>query len=440
MRLLVWALFATHALILLAIVVKTKPWLTGDSPRYLALADSLTSGRGFGLIAGAVFEAEGMRMPGYPLFIALCYACFGHNVLGVVVAQALLFLLSVWLVYRISKEAFGYFTSICFLVLSAFYPFVAYSAAQVSPEIPTVFLTTLALFLLLKPTWIRFAGAGAAVAAATYMRPNMLLLGVALAAASLVASRRLILKGLLMLLMSALLVLPWAIHNYNTFGVFTPTTVFRGTGLSLFLATWQSKVSVPSLVSYGMRGEVTPELANSGMLKQVHEVNKEIGVPPETVFVTLDAFPGNEKKALADKAFMCAALSNMRAWPLTYLRSSATNTLRMWFSAHLPETWPSLVRLALLFEGMLVLLLGLAGALLAALRSRDEKRLIVAASVSLFLYFTFTLCWLHTEARYTIPARLVLVMFAAYALSRLLAVKVGRVAPAIQRRIALDAL
>jgi 4-amino-4-deoxy-L-arabinose transferase-like glycosyltransferase len=420
MRLLIGALFALHVVVLIALVIKTRPWMTGDSERYIALAASLGDGRGFSLGTGAAFEAEGIRMPGYPFLIYVCDALLG-GARGLVVFQCLLLLASVWMVWRVALRTFGRVTGIIFLALSSIYPFVAYSACQISPEMPTVFLTSAIFFLLLRTTWTRFALAGILIGLAAYFRPNILLLGVFLIPACVLAERRLFLKAVLMLITSGLAMFPWAIRNYTTFGVFTPVTVYRGTGVSLFMATWQNKIPVRVLVNYGMRGHEATELEQSGMLPQARAVNEQIGVPPETIFVTMESFPGNDKKALADQLYTRAAIANIKAWPLTYLRGSLTNMARMWFSAYLPESLPSIVRLGLVVEGALVLLLALIGTTLAIKRAREDVhlRLIVFAAVSLFLYFTLTLCWLHTEARYTIPARLILLMLAAYGLKRL---------------------
>lgn len=426
MRLLIGALFVLQGMVLLALVIKTIPWLTSDSERYMGLAAAFGSDKGFGLGSGAAFEPEGMRMPGYPLLIYVCQLLLS-GALGVVICQCLLLLASVWIVWRVATKVFGETTALIFLALSSIYPFVAYSACQISPEIPTVFLVAAIFFLMLRTTWTRFALAGLMIALAAYFRPNLLLLGVFLAPACVLADRRLLLKALLMLIVFGLTLFPWALRNYQIFGVFTPVTVYRGTGLSLFLATWQNRVSVPSLVEYGMGRQRTPELQQSGMLTQVSALNEEIGVAPETIFVTMELFPGNDKKARVDAVYTRAAISNIKAAPLTYLLGSAKNMARMWFTAYLPESLPFILRLVLVLEGVLVFILGIAGTALAIIRTRVDKesRLIVFAAASAFLYFTLTLCWLHTEARYTIPVRLILLMLAAYGLKRLWELRAG---------------
>lgn len=423
---LVWALFALHALVLLVLVLKTSPWLTGDSERYLALAESLGGGRGYSLWNGTAFEPESIRMPGYPLLILVSQKFLGQDHAGIILIQGILFLVAVWLMWRVTCAVFGQLSGLCFLALSAIYPFIAYSAGQISPEMPTVFLLALIIFLLLRPTAFRLASVGALIAIATYFRPNLLLLGVPLALACLLADRRLYLKALLPLIACGALLLPWAVHNYRTFGVFTPTSVITGSGINLFLGTWQSKVSVRSLIEFGMKGNANEELARSGMLEQVRAVNRQIDMPPDTPCVNMAIYPDNIKRRRAEKLYTTAALSNVKSWPGTYLRSSARNMFRMWFSAYLPESIPSLIRLALVIEGILVLLLGIVGAALALRRVRGPQRLVVFASVGALLYFTGTLCWFHTEARYTIPVRLVLLSFAAYALKNLLEVFAAR--------------
>jgi 4-amino-4-deoxy-L-arabinose transferase-like glycosyltransferase len=416
---LVWTLFAVHALVLLALVLKTRPWLTGDSERYLTLADALRQEHVYGLGSGASFEPEGMRLPGYPLFIMVCHALFHDGNASIILVQCLLFLISVWLVWRVAVETLGQLTGLAFLVLSAVYPFVAFSACQISPEMPAVCLLALAFFLLMRRTRTGFAGAGACLAAAVYFRPNLLLLGPVLALACVLADRRLYRRAFLLVVVNGLMVLPWAIHNEVTFGVFTPTSVVRGSGISLFMATWQSKVSVPSLIEYGMTGRAPQELESSGMMEQVRAVNREVGVPADTVFVNMEVYPDNEKRMRAERLFTQTALANIRDWPGAYLLSSMKNMLRMWFSAHLPASLPAPVRLGLILLGLLVLLPGICGVVLALRHERGPSRLFVFAAVGALLYFTFTLCWLHTEARYTIPVRLVLLVFAAYALRRL---------------------
>lgn len=411
-RLCMWV-FAMHLLPLTILTMKAVPWVTGDSDRYIALSDSLLRGEGFGLEHGAIYEPEVWRMPGYPLFIAVCRFVAGGNNWGIVLIQSVLFLASVWLIYQIAIRVFSELTGLAFLLLSAVYPFVAYSVGQISPEIPVVFLVSLAFFLLSDPTIRRVALASLVIGLSAYFRPNLMLLNLAVALALVLMNRHYYRRALLIIAIAIGVAFPWAVRNYLVFGKFTPMPVIRGTGNSLLLATWQSRVSIPSLVEYGMNGNYTPEVRSSGMVDQISSLNRQLEVPENTLFVSPEAYPGNQTKLKADALFTEAALANIKKYPVEYLKSCLINSLRMWFSAYFPERVPKVVRFGLLAEGILVLIMGLAGAFVTLRESDERQRLLLILFGMTFLYFSATLCWLHTEARYTIPARLLLLLFAA---------------------------
>src|SRR5215510_1840210 len=416
-----WWAFAIHLPPLALLIMKTAPWMTADSGRYIALSESLAQGRGFGLGDGASYEPEGWRLPGYPAFIALSRVVAGGGDWGIVLIQSALFLASVWLVYKVAVRAFGELTGLIFLVFSAGYPFVAYSAGQISPETPVVFLISLAFFLLSDPTARRVALAAALVGVSAYFRPNLLPLNFALAAALVLVDRRNYRKALLMCAVSMVVAFPWAARNYWVFGKFTPLPVIKGSGVSLLLASWQSRISTPTLIEYGTKGNFTTEARLSGMSDQISGLNRRLGVPETTIIVSPEAYPGNEIKLKSDALFAEAAINNIKSYPIEYLKSSLINSLRMWFSAYLPESIPAGIRYALLAEGILVLILGLGEVFFAIFRGGEGRKLVVVLFVMIFLYFSATLCWLHTEARYTIPARLPLLLFAARFVSRLCA-------------------
>lgn len=414
-------LLLLHLPVLLVLVMKTEPWLTGDSLRYLALAESLKTGRGFGLENGAVFELEGWRMPGYPAFIAACHALLGPNAISVVIIQSLLFLASVWVAWVVADKTFGRQAGLAFLALSAVYPFVAYNVGQLSPEIPTVFLTALALYCLTQPTMARYAIAGGLLGATGYFRPNLFPLGVAVGVALILANRRHYRGAATLMVAVAVMALPWALRNYLTFGKFSPMPACTaGAGHSLLSATWQARVSSYSLIEYGVKGKATVELESSGMIEQISALNRRLNMPPETVSVTPESYPGNEKKIQAERLFAEAAFENMKAWPLAYLRSTAINVPRLWFSAYFPQNLPFVVRAGFVLFGLLTLLLCIAGMVFAMRNnSNPHQRGVIFAAVGGILYLTASLCWFHTEARYTIPLRLVCLMFAAYGLAQL---------------------
>jgi len=416
------ALLLLHLPILLILIAKTEPWLTGDSSRYLALSESLKKGQGYGLESGATFELEGWRMPGYPAFITLCQVLLGGGSFSVIIVQSVLFLISVWVVWAVTDKTLGRESGLVFLALSAVYPFVAYNVGQVSPEIPAVFLIVLALYCLLRPTLLRHAMAGGLLGATGYFRPNLFPLGLAVAVALVLANKRSYRRAIVLVLAVVVVALPWAARNYLVFGKISPMPACTaGAGHSLLLATWQARVSSYSLIEYGMKGKATTELESSGMIEQIQALNLQLGMPPDTISVTPESYPGNEKKAQADRLFAEAAFKNIKAWPLVYLRSAAVNAPRLWFSAYFPKSLPPAVRIGFVLFGLLTLLLGVVGMFFAARRdSIAHNREAVFAAIGGILYLTASLCWFHTEARYTIPLRLIFLTFAAYGLTQLL--------------------
>lgn len=407
-----------HFFVLFVILWKTAPWTNGDSRRYLALAESFKNGHGYGLITDIGFEPEGMRMPGYPIFIFIGKIIGGNSNFAVILLQAVLYFASIWLVWRITVKLFGQKSGFIFLGLSAIYPFIMYSVGQISPEVPTVFLVSLAVFLVLEMSTWRVIAATALLGASAYFRPNLIFLTVVFFISLLIANRRNWQKSLLVVAIAVLIASPFALRNYALFGKLTPIPILGATGNSLMLATWSSRISFNSLIRYGMmdKYDITDELRHSGMLEQIAGINRQIGVPEDTSFTSMEAYPTNETKMKADELLRQAAYRNISENPLGYARVVVSNSVRMWFTSQLPDNYPRPVKAALVAEGIFVALFGLIG-LITALRNRDEQtNFVLILLLGLLLYFVVTLSWSHTEARYTISVRLFVLMFAAKAL------------------------
>lgn len=420
-----------HFFVLWGIVWKTYPGTNGDTRRYLALAESLRNGNGYGLITDNGFESEGMRAPGYPVFILIGKSIGGDSNLAVILLQAVLYLASIWLVYRITVKLFGRKSGIIFLGLSAIYPFIMYSVGQISPEIPTVFLITLAVFLVLETSTWRIVAAVALLGASAYFRPNLIFLSVVFFISLLIANRRNWQKSLLVVATAVLIASPFALRNYAIFGKLTPIPILGATGNSLMLATWSSRISFNSLIRYGMmdKYDITDEIRRSGMLEQIAGINRQIGVPEDTSFVSMEVYPTNETKMKADELLRQAAYRNISENPFGYARVVVSNSVRMWFTSQLPDNYPRLLKAALVAEGVFVALFAVIG-LITALRNRDEQNnFIVILLCGLLLYFVLTLSWSHTEARYTISVRLFILMFAAKAIYELVKLSAARLSP-----------
>lgn len=126
-------------------------------------------------------------------------------------------------------------------------------------------------------------------------------------------------------------------------------------------------------------------------------------------------YADNETRENVQTEFGKAALENISETPFVYLKSCFLNIFRMWFSAHLAfQNYPRVLEIYLLFIGLTIFLSGFAGMFLSLKNALFHRQPFVIISASIIIFHSITLCWFHTEARYTIPARLFLIAFAAY--------------------------
>lgn len=411
-------LFALNVIVLAALGVRTTPWLTGDSARYINLATGLRQTGHFGLFEQNSWEPEGWRQPGYPFFLAVFQAGVRHWVIAVVIAQGILFLIALYWFWRLTDTLFGSIVGLVFLAINAGYPAVAFHSVFITAEAVTVFLVGFTFYCLLKPSRLRCVLAGLATGAMVYFRPNMLFLVVPLGIALVVYNRQWLARVAVLVLCTTLVVLPWAVRNLVVFGKFTPLPVISGVGPSLFLATWQGRVSERSLILYGMKNIRDSEVITSGMARQIDEVNARLGVSSQVNVVSVSGYSGNRNKINANEMLRQFAIRNMRADPLSYVRHVLWSTVRIWFSVGALESFSPFVRLLVLAAGVLILIVGVVGFIIALKKDFGQPPAwFTCAALATVLYCCGTLCWFHNEARYTIPVRFVLMVFSARAIT-----------------------
>ncbi|MBA2737526.1 MAG: glycosyltransferase family 39 protein [Pyrinomonadaceae bacterium] len=423
-RILIFSLFALNALAFVFIAAAVPVWTTNDTPRYLDLADNFANGV-FGLMTSHGFEIEGVRSFGYPFFILVCRILPGDIEFNVVIVQGILYLISVFFVWKLVKRNFGTEVSYVFLILLLFYPFIAYQSCVLSPETICLFLLSLAAVILdfsLRKDFPRagFAAAGLLIALSMYFRSNLFPLPFFLTLIFLFTFKK-HRKAVLFLPVTAILtMLPATIYNYHNFNVITPTPVYGGAQTSLWMAVWHARLSTDEMLKY-RRNEITPTIASSGMPEQLAEINRKIGVSEDFFPINMGYYEDNATRERVQREFGKAAVENIRETPAVYLKSSLINIFRMWFSAHLSnQGFSDLLRLYLLFAGFFVFLSGLIGLLLSIKNFVHPAAPFVVTAIAIIVFHSITLCWSHTEARYTIPARLFLLAFAAYAIAEFL--------------------
>jgi 4-amino-4-deoxy-L-arabinose transferase-like glycosyltransferase len=214
------------------------PQIQGDSLLYADIARNwLTHGiYGRSIIhAGAppTITPTLVRLPGYPGFLALCFARFGkQNYLAVLYLQVVIDLAACLLIADFVRRLCGSRAAMAALWLAALCPFTANYVAMPLTETPSIFCVALGLCafaaVLERPQWSWMLALAFAWSYAALLRPDGALLAFVFFPALLFYGRSSLgyAQSLRIALFCALLsVLPfsiWTMRNWHTFHVFQP--------------------------------------------------------------------------------------------------------------------------------------------------------------------------------------------------------------------------
>jgi len=180
-----------------------------------------------------------IRLPGYPLFLMVCFRLFGvEHYAAVMYVQCAIDLVTCLLISALARRLFDRRAAMAALWLSALCPFMAAYTAAPLTEVLTLFTIALTFYGLER--W-RSAGLGfnrwlwvtaVAMAYAVLLRPEQGLLAATVIPAILWMTwrtpepRRLYLKTLLPVALAALCVVlplaPWTVRNWRTFHIIQP--------------------------------------------------------------------------------------------------------------------------------------------------------------------------------------------------------------------------
>ena len=132
------------------------------------------------------------REPGYPLFVAGCYAVFGPRPAAVRLVQALVGAVVCWVVYALARSVAGRTAGRAAALVAALYPYLALTSALVLTESLYTTLLWLALWATTAGEARRrhILGSGLAWAGLAAVRGEALVMFSAVAAAALLVSRR----------------------------------------------------------------------------------------------------------------------------------------------------------------------------------------------------------------------------------------------------------
>jgi hypothetical protein len=220
-------------------MLKALPQISPDTLLYGGMAKNLLLDGQFAITDsnGAVHETL-IRLPGYPLFLALWFRIFGlENYNAVSYVQIVLELAGCLLlaafVRRIAAPELKEGAAQVTLWISALCPFTAAYAIAPLTETPTLFAIALALWALARfharPGWPSALTFTFAVCFAALLRPDGALVGVALAPALVVGLRRtsmplarLARMGSVCTLLALTPFAIWTARNWRVFHVFEP--------------------------------------------------------------------------------------------------------------------------------------------------------------------------------------------------------------------------
>jgi hypothetical protein len=135
------------------------PFASGDTPYYEELARNWLYHGVYGFFSNGHLSSSGVRMPGYPGFLAVIYSLAGPGRNAVFMAQAFVDLATCFLAACIAarlaagaSEPIRSRITIAALWLAVLCPFTANYVAVPLTEVLTTFLTTLAILIFLLPS------------------------------------------------------------------------------------------------------------------------------------------------------------------------------------------------------------------------------------------------------------------------------------------------
>jgi hypothetical protein len=206
--------------------------IAGDTLLYGDIAKNWMQFGVYGFVHTATGAAPTLiRLPGYPIFLALCFSVFGpDHYTQVMLVQCLVDLTTCLLIGGLANRLFGHKGGMFALWLSALCPFMANYVAAPLTETLTLFCIALAFYSLVRwrdggenfNRWLWILAA--ALSYAVLLRPEQGLLAAAILPMMLFARRgkHLVMPVAVAAICVLLPLVPWTLRNWHTFHVFEP--------------------------------------------------------------------------------------------------------------------------------------------------------------------------------------------------------------------------
>lgn len=213
--------------------IHAYPEVQGDPLIYGDIAKNWTLHGVYGLTASSHIHPTLIRLPGYPLFLILCFRLFGvEHYHAVMFVQTAIDLATCMVIAGFARRVWNVRAGWWALTLAALCPFTANYAATPLTETLELFFIALAFYsverFLEAPRWSWALPITVSWSYAALLRPDGALLAVALCPAIVFYGyrrwgfARVIRWSLVCGVLSVLPFIPWTIRNWRTFHVFQP--------------------------------------------------------------------------------------------------------------------------------------------------------------------------------------------------------------------------
>ncbi|MEI6500803.1 MAG: glycosyltransferase family 39 protein [Armatimonadota bacterium] len=386
------------ALLLNALVAYYRPATSPDSDRYQRIAINLADGNGYSASEAAPYQPDLLRVPLYPKFIATVIRLAGPNWTAVRLVQALLMSFLVPLGWLIAARCFDRTTALVTAFAVACYPTYWLYAGQLLSDGVAAVVTAVAAVALIRSLrdkgliWSLLAGLAGGLMC--LIKPVMLLFPAVALIAYVVGAdttpRLAVRRWAVYVLTFALTVMPWTIRNYAVSGKLIPMTAGKGIVLYQIARLSETGFTIP----------------------QYHQ---QIETADPRLLVARAA-PDPAVTLQLDRDLTRDGMAIIHRHPWRYLCTIACNPLLVWVNRWTFVNGVMVQSRTLLLLSLMYLVTGVLGIML---QRQQWRRAIVPLTFIVYISLVHAPLW--TEPRQSIPARLFLLMFVAYAVARGLA-------------------
>lgn len=222
-------LFAAFLLRLIALMAG-RSWKIPVTLEYGQIADNIIAGKGFafdfyGLRNGA--ELKSFFPPFYPYLMVFSRETFDHPYLYLLILQIILSVITCALIFFISREFFSRRASLIAMGLASFYPpFIISSATSFYPLTCDIFMIALSVLLIIRcsknfsmPVAL-YAGVSLGIMTLSYPQA-LIFIPFAILYWRMNKSSYVLRKGLILVCLYIIIIIPWCIRNYQEHGRIT---------------------------------------------------------------------------------------------------------------------------------------------------------------------------------------------------------------------------